>query len=215
MTRTRWSNVSGRVEHFFDDVLVCATKSVPEKLVSSLAPWDLDKLEPFNADFLSGFKTERYGIGLQDGFGEAKQMVKGTAIGWDFDANVLYTESKVREQVNGGYPSLSQILPLLNSGNVNLFGPNSQAIQDQALATNFKGDAFKVKSSLTSVSGKGSRDIFQLPAGPLGFAIGFEGRKEKYNFSADPRLNHDMEVVCGVRARECGELLTTFFRSRR
>jgi tRNA(adenine34) deaminase len=36
-----------------------------------------------------------------------------------------------------------------------------------------------------------------------------------YNFSADPRLNHDMEVVAGVRAEECADLLTMFFRSRR
>ena len=76
VTRTRWSSVSGRVEHFFDDVLVCGTKSVPEQLVSNLTPWNLDKLEPFNADFLSGFKTERYGIGLKEGFGEAKQMME-------------------------------------------------------------------------------------------------------------------------------------------
>ncbi len=36
-----------------------------------------------------------------------------------------------------------------------------------------------------------------------------------YNFAADPRLNHDLDVVAGVRAAECGELLTEFFRSRR
>jgi tRNA(adenine34) deaminase len=36
-----------------------------------------------------------------------------------------------------------------------------------------------------------------------------------YNFSADPRLNHDMEVVAGVRSDECSDLLTAFFRSRR
>jgi len=36
-----------------------------------------------------------------------------------------------------------------------------------------------------------------------------------YNFATDPRLNHDTEVVAGVRAQECGELLTSFFRSRR
>jgi tRNA(adenine34) deaminase len=36
-----------------------------------------------------------------------------------------------------------------------------------------------------------------------------------YNFAADPRLNHETEVVAGVRADECGDLLTTFFRSRR
>ena len=76
VTRTRWSSVSGRVQHFFDDVLVCGTKSVPSHLVSYLAPWDLENLEPFKADFLSGFKTERYGIGLKDGFGEAKQIME-------------------------------------------------------------------------------------------------------------------------------------------
>jgi len=30
-----------------------------------------------------------------------------------------------------------------------------------------------------------------------------------------PRLNHRPEVLAGVRATECGELLTRFFRSRR
>ena len=36
-----------------------------------------------------------------------------------------------------------------------------------------------------------------------------------YNFAADPRLNHTTEVVRGVRAAECAELLTKFFESRR
>jgi tRNA(adenine34) deaminase len=36
-----------------------------------------------------------------------------------------------------------------------------------------------------------------------------------YNFSADPRLNHGTEIVAGVRAAECGALLSSFFASRR
>ena len=36
-----------------------------------------------------------------------------------------------------------------------------------------------------------------------------------YNFAADPRLNHHTDVVAGVRAAECADLLTAFFRSRR
>jgi tRNA(adenine34) deaminase len=36
-----------------------------------------------------------------------------------------------------------------------------------------------------------------------------------YNLAADPRLNHDTEVVAGVRAEECAALLTEFFRERR
>lgn len=36
-----------------------------------------------------------------------------------------------------------------------------------------------------------------------------------WNIPADPRLNHRPEVVGGVRAQECGDLLRTFFRARR
>jgi tRNA(adenine34) deaminase len=36
-----------------------------------------------------------------------------------------------------------------------------------------------------------------------------------YNFAADPRLNHTTEILAGVRAGECGALLTEFFAERR
>jgi len=36
-----------------------------------------------------------------------------------------------------------------------------------------------------------------------------------YNFAADPRLNHTTEIVAGVRASECGALLSAFFAERR
>lgn len=36
-----------------------------------------------------------------------------------------------------------------------------------------------------------------------------------YNLCVDPRLNHEVEVVPGVRAREAAALLTDFFGERR
>jgi tRNA(adenine34) deaminase len=36
-----------------------------------------------------------------------------------------------------------------------------------------------------------------------------------YNLAADPRLNHEATVIDGVRADECGALLTEFFARRR
>lgn len=36
-----------------------------------------------------------------------------------------------------------------------------------------------------------------------------------YNLGADPRLPHEFEVHGGVRAEECGALLTDFFDARR
>jgi tRNA(adenine34) deaminase len=36
-----------------------------------------------------------------------------------------------------------------------------------------------------------------------------------YNLCTDPRLNHEVPVTGGVRAPECGALLTSFFADRR
>jgi predicted RNA-binding Zn-ribbon protein involved in translation (DUF1610 family) len=75
ITKTRWTNVSGQVQHFFDDVLVEATETLTPDESGSLAPWDLDQLEEFRADFLSGFKTERYSVGLEEGFTRARAIM--------------------------------------------------------------------------------------------------------------------------------------------
>ena len=36
-----------------------------------------------------------------------------------------------------------------------------------------------------------------------------------YNIVTDPRLNHRVEVVRGVRSEECGALIQGFFQRRR
>ena len=36
-----------------------------------------------------------------------------------------------------------------------------------------------------------------------------------YNLCVDPRLNHEVDVVAGVRAEACGEVLSAFFADRR
>ncbi|MBX9580104.1 MAG: zinc ribbon domain-containing protein [Gemmataceae bacterium] len=81
VTRIRWSSAAGEVEHFFDDILICGSKSVPGKLVAWLEPWDLDKLEGFRPEFLSGFKTERYAVGLGEGFERSKELMEPTIVG--------------------------------------------------------------------------------------------------------------------------------------
>jgi DNA-directed RNA polymerase subunit RPC12/RpoP len=75
--RTHWTPVSGQVQHFFDDVLIYASRGVPEAKVNQLTPWDLENLCPFRPEYLSGFKTERYSVMLPDGFNNARQVMDG------------------------------------------------------------------------------------------------------------------------------------------
>jgi hypothetical protein len=78
VVHTRWTPVSGEVRHFFDDVLVCGSTSLPADLLDRINDWNLGKLEPFRPDYLSGFRTERYSVDLRGGYKDAKQQMEPT-----------------------------------------------------------------------------------------------------------------------------------------
>jgi Zn finger protein HypA/HybF involved in hydrogenase expression len=74
--KTRWRSASGTVHVPFDDVLVCASKTLPDKLVQDLEPWDLGALKAFQPAYLAGFATERYTVELRQGFSLAEQRME-------------------------------------------------------------------------------------------------------------------------------------------
>jgi len=76
--RTRWTRVAGQVARRFDNVLVVATRSVSEKRLNALEPWDLEALLAYEPAYLSGFKAQRYQVELPAGFDKAKSMMQGT-----------------------------------------------------------------------------------------------------------------------------------------
>lgn len=73
--RTRWYPVSGEVQHFFDDVLIRASQTVPGHLANRMLPWQLEELQPFQDAFLSGHMTERYSVSLKEGFRDARSVM--------------------------------------------------------------------------------------------------------------------------------------------
>ena len=75
-TVTDWYYTSGEVNNTFDDVLVNASNSLPREHVDALEPWDLESLVPFNENYLAGFRSESYQIGLKDGFDVAKDKMQ-------------------------------------------------------------------------------------------------------------------------------------------
>lgn len=74
--KTRWYPASGVVHNSFDDVLIPATKSLPQDRLISLEPWDLRKLLPFDEPYLAGYTTESYSLELAEGFEVAKERVQ-------------------------------------------------------------------------------------------------------------------------------------------
>lgn len=74
--RTRWYPAAGRVANTFDDLLVCASTSLPADLLNDLTPWDLVALRPYADDYLAGFRAESYHVGLADGFERAVTLMQ-------------------------------------------------------------------------------------------------------------------------------------------
>ncbi len=72
--RIRWWPASGNVERWFDDILIPATKALPQGKLRELEPWDLKELKPYDPAFLSGYKAQRYQIELPQGFDLAKEI---------------------------------------------------------------------------------------------------------------------------------------------
>src|SRR5437773_79231 len=109
--------------------------------------------------------------------------------GWESDTAFLHVVTKLTERVNNGFPSQQGILPILNSGQVDPFGSNtSPAVQAQIDATQFRGDAWKTKTSIDSLSTVVRHDLSQLSGGPLALAVGTDGRREGFILDPSPAI---------------------------
>ncbi|MDQ3027372.1 MAG: TonB-dependent receptor, partial [Pseudomonadota bacterium] len=114
--------------------------------------------------------------------------LKGSFGAWDWDASLTHNEGTTEQQLNGGFPLRSLIVPLLSSGRVNLFGPNTQAITDEVRATNYVGSTFSGESKATYLDAKVSGELFSMPAGRAALAFGLQVGTEELAQTPAPVL---------------------------
>ena len=60
----RWEPAAGRLQHFFDDDLVCASVGIHPELLRGIEPFPTAELKPYDAGFVAGWVVERYQIDL-------------------------------------------------------------------------------------------------------------------------------------------------------
>jgi ribosomal protein S27AE len=73
--RTSWSTRSGTHQHFYDDLLLLASRSLTNQqqhVEAVLDDYDLDAVVDYDARVLLGWEAEVYGIGLAEGLQEAR-----------------------------------------------------------------------------------------------------------------------------------------------
>ena len=104
--------------------------------------------------------------------------MQGTVKGWDYVLAGTYTANRQRDQYESGYVYESRFGPLLRSGVINPFGPNTPEVVDQMRATQVTGQANDNRASNYGASLKVSGDAAKLSAGPVAVAAGIDARRE-------------------------------------
>ncbi|QJE02442.1 TonB-dependent receptor [Massilia forsythiae] len=123
--------------------------------------------------------------------------VRGTLAGWDMDSALLYSQSRVHSELLSGYAQYSKVLPIFNSGVINPFGDTAdQSALAAVRAAEFRGTSYATTTSTTSVDLKGSREVWTLPAGAVGMALGAELRREEFEY--DPSVAIQTGDIAGL-----------------
>jgi iron complex outermembrane receptor protein len=107
---------------------------------------------------------------------------KGLLAGWDYNAALNRSESKVTDAYVDGYVKTDEFNALYRSGALNPFGPTDAAGLGALMNTKIHDDARKSKGSTTSFDVRASRDLFEMSGGTAAMALGYEFRKEDMEF---------------------------------
>lgn len=167
--KTRWTPASGTVYNKFDDVLIVASHSLPEKMAHDLEPWDLHELKAFNDKYLSGFVSESYQVNLKEGFEKAKGRMDGPI------------RSSVRSDIGGDE---QQILSLNNQYNDIKFKHILLPVWLSAYRYNDKVYRFMINARTGEVQGErpwSTAKILLLVLGIIAVGVGIWYFATQYN----------------------------------
>jgi iron complex outermembrane recepter protein len=114
--------------------------------------------------------------------------LEGVVQNWDYKLGLSAAQSEANTKYGDGIMLVAPLSAALLSGVVNPFLAPGQSQTPQAIeainAAKAKGlSLYGGKASVTQIDLLASRsDLLQLPAGPMGLAVGFDSRKETYRF---------------------------------
>jgi predicted RNA-binding Zn-ribbon protein involved in translation (DUF1610 family) len=70
--KTRWEWRSGSFYQNFDDVLILASKGLPEKIIDKITPFDLNEVINHNPELMVGWESEIYSVEVKEGYSKAE-----------------------------------------------------------------------------------------------------------------------------------------------
>ena len=123
--------------------------------------------------------------------------VKGTVANWDYDTGLMFAESKT-DRTQNGYYRTSALRTAIDNHSFRFGQGVVNTPEVLALISPTLHNSGVTKS--TSVDFKASRELFQLPGGAMGLAVGAEYRNEKTDSQSTPFTDVNDIVGLGYSA---------------
>ena len=92
--RIEWYRTYGRYDKFVNDELICATKNHDAAMLRGIEPFDTESNLEYKPEYIAGFASERYSVGLSDAWESAKVKIKN-----DIESDV-YSEVRSRHHTS-------------------------------------------------------------------------------------------------------------------
>ena len=114
--------------------------------------------------------------------------MEGTFAGWDYNAGISHSLGRARSIFDAGYVIDQRIIDGVGAGILNPFGPQSPEgaafLQNSLLL----GEYLHARINSSAIDARASRELMSLPAGPLGFALGAEFRRDRAKYFVNRAL---------------------------
>jgi iron complex outermembrane receptor protein len=140
--------------------------------------------------------TQRYVLGAE-----------GRAAGWDYNVAAVYNWNQQESAYSGSYVYANRIVPAIATGLINPWGPSGPEGSALLASTTYSGTPQTADGTTSLVNAYASREIAQLPAGPLALALGAEARRERLSYDWDPEvlagnspLGDQLKAISGSRS---------------
>ena len=128
------------------------------------------------------FRTMELGPRINETRTQAQRLLLGAEgrIGdWDYNTAYDHSIDEARDTYRHGYVSTSRLAAAMLTGLINPFGPSGDEGRRLLATTEIAPDSRTAKGTLDQVDIRASTQWGRLPGGPIGFAVGAEGRRER------------------------------------
>ena len=125
--------------------------------------------------------------------------------GWDVESGLLYSHSRTTVKTTGIINDTVLVNEVLdeNGAAIPTFIFGNPSANDPGLMSRLYPTLRDIgTTSTSSLDVRGSRDVYQLPAGPVGLAVGAEIRHEKFTSTPDPITASGQLSVLGAASSD-------------